>query len=297
MGRVSQVVDVDWLVEHLDRVVVLDASVVRAVGEDGRTSYSEGSADFERGHVPGAVPADLVAAFSDPAHPVPFMRPSAARFEAAARAVGVREGSTVVAYDRLSGAWAARLWWVFRSFGFDGIRVLDGGLAAWTSAGRPLATGRSPAVAPGDVVARPRDGWFVDADAVVELSRHPDPRRPVVCAVRREEYLAGHVPGSSSLPYPDLLLPDGTLSLAAVHAAARQLSLGEAERTTLYCGGAINAAGVALALTEAGYEHLTIYDGSLSEWRADPARPLATGADDGVLVRLPVERPAGRGHP
>ncbi|MBM9468518.1 sulfurtransferase [Nakamurella leprariae] len=285
----SHLVDVAWLAEHAGEVIVLDASITRTVDPDGRPVFADGLAGFEARHIPGARFADLVEDFSDPAAPFNFTRPTAAQFERAARAVGVRPDSTVIAYDSLTGAWAARLWWVFRSFGFDGIQVLDGGLAAWEAAGQPTATGPSPTPAPGTLVAAPRSGWFVDTDAVLPLAQQPDPEHPVVCALRREEYLgeggaAGHIPGSRSLPYPDVLRPDGTLSVPAVRAAAESLGLDRAQGVTLYCGGGINAAGLALALTEAGYDGLTVYDGSLGEWRADPSRPLATGSADGSLA-------------
>jgi thiosulfate/3-mercaptopyruvate sulfurtransferase len=289
----SALVDVAWLAAHADGIVLLDASITRTVDADGRSVFADGRAGFEAQHLPGARFADLVGAFSDPQAPFGFTRPSAEQFERAARAVGIGQDSTVVAYDSLTGAWAARLWWVFRSFGFHDIRVLDGGLAAWRAAGHAVVSGPSPTVAPGTLVADPQDGYFVDTDAVLPLAGRPDPDHPVVCALRREEYLgvgaaAGHIPGSSSLPYPDVLRPDGTVSVPAVRAAAESLGLDRARGATLYCGGGINAAGLALALTEAGYGGLTVYDGSLGEWRADPSRPLVTGSADGALaVGLP----------
>lgn len=273
----SNLVSADWLAARLDSVILLDASIHR---DD--SSFGDGRADFEGSHLPGALFADLFGAFSDPSAEFGFTRPSAEQFEAAARAVGIDDDSTVVVYDRLTGAWAARLWWVFRSFGFADIRVLDGGLAAWVSAGGALVDGSAPAVAVGSVRARPQDGFFVDVRTVKQLSDATEV--PVVCALRRPDYVgsadeprSGHIPGSVNLPYPDLLDADGTLSLDAVRSGAGELGLEKGSPAVLYCGGGINAAGLALALTEAGYHGLSVYDGSMNEWRADPTLPVVVG--------------------
>lgn len=277
--------DVAELLASGTSVVVLDATIARSVGPDGRTLWDDGRAAFESEHLPTAQFADMFSAFSDPGAPFPFSRPSAEQFERAARAAGVRTGSTVVVYDRLGGAWAARLWWVFRSFGFQAVRVLDGGLAAWKSAGLDTAAGEPVVPETGDVRAVPVPGFFVDLPEVRELSQSPDEKRPVVCATRTPEYLgegagtrAGHIPNSTSLPYPQTLAEDGTISVERAAAAATAVGLSpDDDQVVLYCGGGINAAGLALALTEVGYANVTIFDGSLNEWRADPTLPLRTG--------------------
>jgi thiosulfate/3-mercaptopyruvate sulfurtransferase len=273
----SNLVSADWLATRLGSVILLDASIHR-----DEHSFGDGRADFEGSHLPGARFADLFAAFSDPSAEFGFTRPSAGQFEAAARAVGINDDSTVVVYDRLTGAWAARLWWVFRSFGFLDVRVLDGGLAAWVSSGGSLVDGPAPEVAAGSVRARPQDGFFIDLPTVKQLSDAT--ATPVVCALRRTDYVgsadeprSGHIPGSVNLPYPDLLNADGTLSLEAVRSGAGELGLERGAPAVLYCGGGINAAGLALALTEAGYDGLSVYDGSMNEWRADPTLPVVHG--------------------
>lgn len=250
-------------------LVVLDASIRRS-----DTGYESGLAEYTEKHVPGARFADLFTEFSDASGSFAFAAPGAEQFQAAARRVGVFQDSTVVVYDRLSGAWAARLWWLFTAFGIDRVFVLDGGLAAWEAAGRPVASG-APSWDVGDVTVKAREGFFVGLDEVEALSQHPSPESAVICALRGSEYDKGHIPHSSSLPYPSLLADDGTVDLARARAAAAGLE-GLEGRVVLYCGGAINAAGLALALTEGGLpiERVTLYDGSLSEWKADPARPL-----------------------
>jgi thiosulfate/3-mercaptopyruvate sulfurtransferase len=275
----SNLVSAAWLNQHSAEVVVLDASIHRE-----EAGYANGRSDYESGHIPGALFADVFEAFSDPSAPFLFTRPTAEQFETVAAVLGLTDESSVVVYDRLTGAWAARVWWVFRSFGFYDVRVLDGGLAGWTAAGLRLASGPSPAVAAGEVHACPQEGFFVDLPAVEALVDAPQRNTPLVCALRRPDYIgsplddrSGHIPGSVSLPYPDLLNADGTVSVEAARTKGMAIGLARGSKPVLYCGGAVNAAGLALALTEAGYSGFTLYDGSLNEWRADPSLPLVVG--------------------
>ncbi|MEU9158021.1 rhodanese-like domain-containing protein [Streptomyces sp. NPDC048417] len=285
MTRASVLVDVDWLRHRLDEVIVLDATVDRRTGPDGGKVFVSGLALHTERRIPGAHFADLMTGFSDPSAPFSFTRPPTSAIEAHARELGIREGSTVVVYDRLTGAWAARVWWVLRTAGITGVQVLNGGLTAWEAAGLPVTGGREPAPARGDVVARPAREGFVDLARMKRIADGSD-LTPAVCALRRPEYLgdpalprSGHIPRTSNLPYADLLGPDNTLSAERTERLARSHGVRAGDGTVLYCGGAINAAGLALALHETGIDDVLLYDGSLGEWRADPALPLVTGPE------------------
>ncbi|MFI5934674.1 sulfurtransferase [Actinoplanes sp. NPDC051494] len=254
-------VDVTWLRDHLDEVVVLDASIERT----GDT-YGPGRAAFAGTHLPGARFADLFGGFSDPDAPLPFTLPPVGTLCEAAREAGVHDCAHVVVYDRLGGAWAARVWWLLRVHGHPRVSVLDGGLGAWTAHGLPVETGCPPPVTgPAPLTLHPPRDATADLD---EVSRGGV---PMVCGIRREQYDAGHIPGSVSVPYAGLLRPDGTLDLDRVRSSAADIDLGDA---VVYCGGGINAAGLVLAFTAAGLPAPRLYDGSLNEWRSDPARPL-----------------------
>lgn len=280
-------VDAAWLRDRLHEVIVLDATVDRRTGPDGGTVFASGLALHTERRVPGAHFADLIAGFSDPSAPFPFTCPSTSRIQAYARGLGIRDTSTVVVYDRLTGAWAARVWWVLRTAGITRVHVLNGGLTAWEAAGLPVTDGREPPPAPGNVVARPAREGFVGLERMKRIADGDDPT-PAVCALRRTEYLgdpdrprSGHIPRSTSLPYADLLGPDNTLSRERTARLARGHGVRAGDGTVLYCGGAVNAAGLALALHEVGIDDVLLYDGSLAEWRADPGLPLAVGPEDG----------------
>ncbi|UPW16245.1 rhodanese-like domain-containing protein [Gordonia amicalis] len=106
----------------------------------------------------------------------------------------------------------------------------------------------------------------------------------LVCALRSPDYTGesggdrpGHIPGSLSVPYPDLLNDDGTFSTERTRKALQEREIDQDAEVIVYCGGGINAAGAALAFVEAGYPQPRVFDGSLSEWRSHPDLPLVTG--------------------
>ncbi|GAA1850771.1 rhodanese-like domain-containing protein [Myceligenerans crystallogenes] len=168
---------------------------------------TDGAAQYQAGHIPGAVYVDLeteLAAAASPAagrHPLP----SAAAFQEAARRWGIREGSRVVVYDGVGGTSAARAWWLLRYFGADDVRVLDGGLAAWTGAGLALETGEVTAE-PGDVVVRPGGMPVLDADDAAALAAGDGVLLDARAAERYRGEVepvdpqAGHIPGAVSAP-------------------------------------------------------------------------------------------------
>jgi thiosulfate/3-mercaptopyruvate sulfurtransferase len=282
------VVSTDWLATHLAdaALVVIDASVEKAATAANSSVWKSGRSSFEHnGHIPGARFADLGADFSDPTAPFAFTRPQAVQFAEAAGRLGLSGRERIVVYDDATGIWAARLWWLFRSFGHDDIAVLDGGLKAWSSANLPLEHGPAAVVARSEFPVRPRKGFFVDKDEVRAIVEGRTPgvlvcvlRPPVFAGTEQTYARPGHIPGSINLPFGELLDADNRFLPA--DALRRQLAplIESKERVVAYCGGGITAAGTALALSIFGADNVTVYDGSLSEWSADPTLPMTVAS-------------------
>ena len=283
----SPVVSTQWLFDHLggDNLVLLDASVLPFVTPAGHSGYLSGHEQYiVGGHVPGAVFADLIDDFSDPDGAHPFTRPDAARFEEAAASVGVSNDSTVIVYDSLAGQWAARVWWLFRAFGYDNVAVLDGGLSKWVAEKRGTETGHvAPAARQFSAVER--DELWVDK-AEVQRIVAGESEAALVCGVPQAEFAGesgnrprlGHIPGSHSAPAVQLVdLQSNAYRPADQLREAFAPVLG-AQRIVTYCAGGIAAASDALALTLLGHRNVAVYDGSLNEWAADESAPLVAGA-------------------
>ena len=274
----APLVSTQWLADHLgaEKLVVLDATVLPYTQPSGKPGYLSGHESYVmNGHLPGAVFADVIEELSDTSALFPFTRPSLEQFEAAVGALGIDNETTVVVYDAVVGQWAARVWWLFRAFGYDSVAVLDGGLTAWNAEGRETEVGHVQPSPAGFAGVEHPELWASteDVEAIVEGRASG----ALVCGTAPTEFSGeagrGHIPGSTSAPAGRLVdrqtnafLPVDTL---------REL-LPPPGRVVTYCNGGIAAASDALALVLAGHTDVALYDGSLNEWAADPARPLAT---------------------
>ncbi len=283
-GLDGPLVSTQWLADHLgsDGLVVLDATVVPAPGSGGRATYRSGWDGFvSEGHIPGAAFADLLGAFSDPEGRFPFTRPDAEAFEAAVAGLGIGADTTVVVADAAVGQWAARLWYLFRSFGHDRVAVLDGGVTAWRGEGRPLEQGPASPAARARIeplAARPRPGFWVSTDEVAAIVAGSRPGA-LVCGTPPRDFAARHIPGSVSAPAVRLVDREENTLLPARELCVLFADVLDAPGpVVVYCGAGIAAAADALALAVLGRDDVLLYDGSLSEWTADPAAPVASVA-------------------
>ena len=281
----SPVVSTQWLADHLgaDRLVVLDATVVPTVLPNGKHSYLSGHDQYLiAGHVPGAVFADLIDVFSDPTGAFPFTRPQAELFAIAAASVGIDNTTTVVVYDSSVGQWASRIWWLFRTFGYDSVAVLDGGFQKWQNEGREADLGHvEPSVASFETSERPE--LWVDK-AYVERVVAGEIDAALVCGLPPKEFSGeaghrsrlGHIPGSLSVPAGRLVDRDSNALLTTEALRSTFAPVLDEPQVITYCAAGIAASSDALALTLLGHRNVAVYDGSLSEWVADAEAPVVS---------------------
>ena len=275
----EDVVTTEWLAGELgaDDLSILDCSMFMAA------MARDGAAEFAAAHIPGAQFLDLDAV-SDKAHPSPHMLPPAAQFGAAMAALGIDRGNRIIVYDNSPLRSAARGWFMLRHFGAEKVAILDGGLGKWLAEGRPVESGisvarhgaRFEAAQRPDVVDKAALLAGVDEPVVDARPRprfegsEPDPRAGIA---------TGHIPGARNLPLGELYNPDGTFKapdqLRAAFAAA-----GVDPNTPFIasCGSGVTANSIIVAARLAGGgDKARLYDGSWSEWGADPATPKAVG--------------------
>ncbi|MEO8003740.1 MAG: sulfurtransferase [Betaproteobacteria bacterium] len=270
------VVDIEWLRENLKNpaVRVVDATV--HLPDTGRNARAE----FLAEHIPGAVFFDLER-IADPANPLPRKFPPADLFAREVGALGIGNQTHVVAYDTPGLYSAARVWWLFRHYGYDNVSVLDGGLKAWKANQLPLEAGDTsvpPArFVPGDergllalwqdvlAVSQGQDEQLLDARTPgrftgTETDRYPGAR-------------PGHIPNSLNLYWADLVDPQKRTLLPPEVLRERLTKAGITwdRPITLTCGSGLTACILALGLHLSGNDNWRVYDGSWDEWgrRAD----------------------------
>jgi thiosulfate/3-mercaptopyruvate sulfurtransferase len=269
-----------WLHEHLGEadLVVLDGSwYLPSAGRDPR-------AEFEQGHIPGAVFWDLDR-LSAPDTTLPHMLPSPEALAWILGGLGIGAGTRVVVYDG-SGAnlSAPRVWWTLRVAGHEEVAVLDGGLAAWRAEGRPLDAGSTTPV-PSRFHVRFCPALVASREAV--RARLADPNTQLVDARSagrfhgtepepRPGLRGGHIPGARNLPFGAVTGADGRL-LPVDELRRRFLDAGvDLDRDVIAsCGSGVSACALGLGLEVLGHRRWAIYDGSWADWGREDGPPIA----------------------
>jgi thiosulfate/3-mercaptopyruvate sulfurtransferase len=272
-------VSTEWLEGELGASDLRIADTSYFLPEHGRDAQAE----YERGHIPGAVFLDL-ATLADRQDPLPSMLPPPEQFASRMQSLGIGDGCRVILYDDSPLHSAARAWWMLQAFGTPDVAILDGGLAMWKAEGRPLERG-STLPRPRHFTVRHAAEGVVSLDevrAAMGVEQIVDARSPARFAGQEPEprpgVEPGHIPGSRNLPYADFFHPDGTWKREGTLRAVFEGEGVEVEHPILAtCGSGITAAVVVFAAHLLGHE-ATLYDGSWAEWGADPATPKAKGA-------------------
>ena len=240
-------------------------------------------ARFRDAHIPGARRFDIEA-FSDPEGGLPHMVPSQGRFARLIGALGVGPHSHVVFYDQSGLVSAARGWWLLGLFGHDRTQVLDGGLPAWQDASLPTEAG-DPVAVPAEIFAPSlRAGRLVGLGDMIAIASGA--RQAVVIDARsrgrfdgtapepRPGLPGGHIPGSNSLPFTELLdASKHLLPRDALRIRLAEAGVDGSLPVVTSCGSGLTASVLSLALSVAGFAPGAMFDGSWTEWASHPELP------------------------
>ncbi len=273
----DDLVSTQWVADNLgqDDLVAVDTTMfMPGSGRDARAEYLAA-------HIPEARFLD-VNEISDKTTPTPHMLPPAAKFGRAMEALGIGRDDCIVVYDNAPLRTAARGWFMFRHFGAEQVAILDGGFQKWTAEGRGTESGEpAPRAArfeaqerPGEVVAKEDllagAGLLLDARGAGRFEgREPDPRPGVA---------PGHIPGSRNLPFATLYKEEGTFrDRVEIERAFAAAGADPRAPFVASCGSGVTANSLIFAAHLLGNGETRLYDGSWSEWGADPSTPKETG--------------------
>lgn len=272
-------VSTEWVAEHLTdpgvRLMESDEDVLL----------------YEVGHIPGAVKLDWVADLNDP---ITRDYIDQERLQRALRARGVGDHTLIVLYGDKNNWWATYAFWVFRLFGLENLRVMDGGRARWEQEGRPMDAER-PSYGAGDIAVPPRRDRAIRAFRA-DVHEQVERRGALVDVRSPEEYRGdrlhmpdypnegalrgGHVPGARNVPWARAVDPQAHTFRPAAELGKiyeQECGMGRSDEVITYCRIGERSSHTWFVLTYLlGFENVKNYDGSWTEW--------------GNLVRAPIER-------
>ncbi len=278
-SRPDALVSTDWVADHLND------PAVRLV------ESNEDPLLYPSGHIPGAVEVDWTRDLNDPLRRDYLGREG---FQSLMRRIGVKPDTTIVLYGDKNNWWATYALWVFRLFGHENAKIMDGGRIKWVKEGRPMTTD-VPTYPETDYQARERDDKKIRAFRD-EVLKHLDSQGRLIDVRSPDEYTGkklhmpeypnegalrgGHIPGAANIPWARAVNPDdGTFKTAE---ELRGLYEGEAklkkdDDVIVYCRIGERSSHTWFVLTHLlGYPKVRNYDGSWTEW--------------GNLVGVPIER-------
>lgn len=274
----SNLVTVEWLEEHLDGRNIM---VLYTAMPDIATGNAE---PIPKGLIPGSVLFDFEKVFCHKQSVYPHTMPDEATFQREARKLGINANSHLIVYDSKGLYSAPRVWWMFKAMGHDNIQVLDGGLPAWLKKQFPVEAVFLQPKEVGNFQALTKARSFVSSGAIAKhlsqiklLDARSEGRFNGTAPEPRAGLRSGHIPGSINLPF-NLCLREGHLkSQTELKELFTQRGISERSYIVTSCGSGVTACILALAASELGYSRLSVYDGSWSEWGANPKLPIASG--------------------
>ncbi|EGR2840190.1 sulfurtransferase [Vibrio cholerae] len=265
----SPLVTAQWLQQHLHdpNLVILDSSIEFQIPTESEKDWVN--------KIPNAQRFDYDKVFCDPDSPLPHMMPSEERFNTLARELGINHDSFIVVYDN-SGTFASpRAWWMFKAMGHHKVYILNGGLTEWKTRGYNVTKNYREPSAKGNFDGKLNPQAFVDASYVHKQIANPHSQTIDARGLARffgevpeprPGVRSGHIPGSSCLPFAELITGHKLKEEAELRLLLTHMLPDTAREYLFSCGSGVTACIVLLAAYVCGYQNLSVYDGSWTEW-------------------------------
>ncbi|MFZ5966148.1 MAG: sulfurtransferase [Bacillota bacterium] len=265
---------VETSTEEQGKYIIEAKEAIDLLGQEGVVLVDmQTPEDYGSGHVNGAVNisrSDIVVDI-----PVSNMLAPKGQFEKVLGAKGISNDSTVVIYDNANNMDASRLWWTLMVYGHENIKVVSGGWKALKEAGAEITMDATPVAASQYTAKEKNTGMIATIDDV--KNQVNDPKKDVILLDTRtqEEFDEGTIPGSILFDYIENNYKDGTFkSIQNVKIQYIEKGMTPDKTIIMYCKTSMRGAQTYLALYNAGYRNLKLYDGAWVEWSANSSLPV-----------------------
>ena len=265
--EIENIVSAEWLNNHLqaENLLVFDATISKVVGDISALSNSQ---------IPKTQFFDIKKNFSNTAAPFPNTIPLTEHFEKSAQKLGINSDSVIVIYDDHGIYSSARAWWLLKTFGFNNVAILDGGLPQWKASGfnteektntkKPKKGNFKATYNPNNVVYFESLESIAKDEAYKIIDARSSDRFNCRVAEPRAGLRSGTIPSSTNLPFNHVL--KGNMLKSKEELKLVFEALAEPHQHLVFsCGSGITASLLALAATVAGYNN-SVYDGSWTEY-------------------------------
>ena len=280
----SLLVETDWLESNLENpnIRIFDCTVWLKPHPKKIYTIVSGKKDYDEGHIPNSDFLNLED-ISLKNTPYPFMMPDIKTFDKVMSLKGVGPDTHVILYSRANIQWATRVWWMLKSMGFNNASILNGGFDRWKQENKKISTD-SVTYPKNTFISIPQNGLFCTKEEV--LNSLTNNNISIINALRstlhdgseKVDYgRLGHIKNSINIPSLEMVDPDTNLykSLEDLKIIFNNYNVLSKEKVIAYCGGGIAATNIAFVLTALGFNNITVYDASLSEWAKNNNLPMS----------------------
>lgn len=243
--------------------------------------------EYAKAHVKGAVNISLAEIVINT--PVPNMLAPKGQIENLLGSKGIGNETMVVIYDNNKNMEAARLWWTLRIYGHENAKVVSGGFNALQAAKLEM-TSEVPAAETVEYTAKDLDtSMIATIDEVKAQVSKPQKNVALLDTRTQEEFDQGTIPGSILLDFSQNNYKDGTYKkVQDIKIQYIENNITPDKTVIMYCKTSVRAAQTYLALYNAGYRNMKVYDGAWLEWSQNMGDVPAPAAVP-VPAQPPVE--------
>jgi thiosulfate/3-mercaptopyruvate sulfurtransferase len=239
---------------------------------------------YQQKHVPGAIHLSGSLLMAGTA-PTPGKLPSLQQLSKIISYLGISAETHVVVYDDEGGGWAGRMAWTLDLLGYSNWSYLNGGIVSWVKEGFPTQSEANQPVSQSidAKLVNPAVRSDVDsitskleeADFAVWDARSPaEYRGDMVRSVR-----GGHIPGAINIEWTSLMDQQRNLRLREdAQDILDAAGLTQDKVITTHCQSHHRSAFTYMAARILGYNNISAYDGSWSEWGNLDSTPVELGS-------------------